>query len=100
MPTMLRQEGPWPSWYIRYRRKVICSPLSDRCAFADIGTKEVQTFLNAKNVEGLSWWTRKALQAVISSVFTKAEDWGYWEGMNPARRTTLGRRKPKRERRI
>src|SRR5207302_7090831 len=29
----------------------------------DIGTKEVQTFLNAKNTAGLSWWTRKGLQA-------------------------------------
>jgi integrase len=66
----------------------------------DIGTEEVQTFLNAKHTEGLSWWTRKGLQAVISSVFTKADDWGYWEGRNPARRTTLGRKKPKRERRI
>jgi integrase len=40
------------------------------------------------------------MQAVISSIFTKAEDWGYWEGRNPARRTTLGRKKPKREKRI
>ena len=66
----------------------------------DIGTEEVQTFLNTKNTEGLSWWTRKGLQAVISSLFTKAEDWGYWEGRNPARRTTLGRKRPKRQRQI
>jgi integrase len=66
----------------------------------DIGSEEVQTFLNTKNTEGLSWWTRKGLQAVISSLFTKAEDWGYWEGRNPARRTTLGRKRPKRQRRI
>ena len=46
----------------------------------DIGTEEVQTFLNAKHIEGLSWWTRKALQAVVSSIFTKAEDWGSKSG--------------------
>ena len=66
----------------------------------DIGTEEVQKFLNEKNQQGLSWWTRKALQAVLSSMFSKADDWGYREGRNPARRTTLGRRKAKRERRI
>ncbi len=66
----------------------------------DIGTEEVQTFLNTKNRDGLSWWTRKGLQAVVSSIFTKADDWGYREGRNPARRTTLGRKKAKRERRI
>ena len=66
----------------------------------DIGTEEVQKFLNEKSQQGLSWWTRKALQAVMSSIFTKAEDWGYREGRNPARRTTLGRKKAKRERRI
>jgi integrase len=180
MPAVLRQEGPRPYWYIRYRRKVLvgkdqierkevwhtlgsCDQITKRQAqrlrdevmrevnrevytiqsqipfadfaelfmkqhtvtlapggqkrdmslihnhllpclgtarLCDIGTEEVQTFLNAKKNEGLSWWTRKGLQAVLSSIFTKAEDWGYWEGKNPTRRTTLGRKKPKRERRI
>jgi integrase len=180
MPCVLRQEGPRPYWYIRYRRKVLvgkdeierkevwhtlgdCDQITKRQAqrlreeimgevnrevytvqsqilfrdfaelymkqhtvtlapggqkrdlslirnhllpsfgtmrLCDIGTVEVQTFLNAKNTEGLSWWTRKAMQAVISSIFTKAEDWGYREGRNPARRVSLGRKKPKRERRI
>lgn len=66
----------------------------------DIGTEDVQRFLNAKHEEGLSWWSRKALQAVLSTMFTRAEDWNYWEGRNPTRRTSLGRKKPKRERRI
>lgn len=66
----------------------------------DIGTEKIQIFLNEKSQQGLSWWTRHALQAVMSSIFTKAEDWDYREGRNPARRTTLGRKKPKRERRI
>jgi integrase len=66
----------------------------------DIGNEEVQTFLNTKAQEGFSWWTRKACKAVISSIFTKAADWGYWKGQNPSWRTTLGRKKAKRERRI
>lgn len=66
----------------------------------DIGTEEVQKFLNQKSSDGLSWWTRKALQAVISSIYTKADDWGYREGPNPARRTTLGRKPSQREKRI
>jgi integrase len=66
----------------------------------DIGTEDIQKFLNAKHAAGLAWWTRKGLQAVLSSIFTKAEDWGYWVGRNPTRRTTLGRKKPKRDRRI
>jgi hypothetical protein len=66
----------------------------------DIGTEEVQTFLNTKAQEGLSWWTRKACKAVISSMFTKAADWGYWKGQNPSWRTTLGRKRPTSRRMI
>jgi integrase len=40
------------------------------------------------------------MQAVTSSIFTKAGDWGYREGRNPARRVSLGWKKPKRKRRI
>ena len=61
----------------------------------DIGTEEDTEIPQREEPEGLSWWTRKALQAVMSSIFTKAEDWGYREGRNPARRTTLGRKKTK-----
>jgi integrase len=66
----------------------------------DIGTEEVQAFLNEKARQDLSWWTRRACKAVLSSMFTKATDWGYWQGQNPAWRTSLGRKRPKRERRI
>jgi hypothetical protein len=154
MPSVLRQDGPRPYWYIRYRRKVLVGknqidreekwhrlgycdemtkpeakrrreevmkeinrevytiqshilfkdfveiykgqhtatlapggrnrdlsllnnhivPAIGAVRLRDIGAEEVQTFLNAKDAEGLSWWTRKGLQAVISSVFTKAGD--------------------------
>lgn len=66
----------------------------------DIGTEEVQGFLNMKQSQGLSWWTRKGLQAVISSIFNRSGDWGYREGRNPTTRTSLGKKRAKRERRI
>lgn len=66
----------------------------------DIDTQSVQEFLNVKKDEGLAWWTRNDLKNVISSIFTKAEDWGYWEGRTPTRRTVVGRKHWKRERRI
>ncbi|MEO5952160.1 MAG: tyrosine-type recombinase/integrase [Chloroflexia bacterium] len=180
MPNVLRQSGPRPYWYIRYRRKVLVGknqikkeekwhrlgycdemtkpeakrhreqvmkeinrevytiqshilfkdfveifrsqhmialapggkkrdlsllsnhilPAVGDMRLCDIGSEEVQAFLNTKNAEGLSWWTRKGLQAVISSVFTKAGDWGYWQERNPTARTSVGRKRPKRERRI
>jgi len=180
MPNVLRQDGPKPYWYIRYRQKVLvgrnqiskkevwhrlgnCDEMTKREAhrlrdevlrdvnrevytiqshilfkdlvviyerqhlvnlspggrkrdfsllanhllpyfgsmkLCDIGTEEVQAFLNAMQRKGLSWWTRKGSQAVISSIFTKAGDWGYWEDRNPATRTNVGPKRPKRERRI
>ena len=179
-PSVLRQEGPRPYWYIRYRRKMLvgrneirreekwhrlgyCDEMTKREAerrasevlrevnhevytiqsqipiedfvkvykqrhlvtlapggrerdlslldnhllpafgsmrLCDIGTEDVQELLNAKAAEGLSWWTRRALKAVLSAVFTKADDWGYWEGRNPPAKVSLGRKRLKRERRI
>jgi integrase len=66
----------------------------------DIDTEMIQGFLNAKKEEDLAWWTRSDLKNIISGIFTKAEDWSYWEGRNPTLRTTIGRKQWKRERRI
>lgn len=66
----------------------------------DIGTQELQAFVNAKEKEGLSWWTRNDLKGILSGIFTKATDWGYWEGRNPAKAVVLGRKKAKRPKRI
>ena len=60
----------------------------------------VQRFLNAKEKEGLAWWTRSDLKNIICGIFTKASDWGYWDGRNPTIRASLGRKRLKRERRI
>jgi integrase len=66
----------------------------------DIDTETVQAFLKTEREAGLAWWTRNDLKNVLSNIFTKAEDWGYWDGRNPTARTVLGRKQWKRERRI
>ena len=75
-------------------------PAFGKLRLCDIGTQEIQALINAKAAEGLSWWTRNDLRGIISGTFTKAADWGYWNGPNPASRVSLGRKKPKRQRRI
>lgn len=63
----------------------------------DIATEEVQVFLNQKQKEGLSWWTRNDLKGTVSGVYTKAIEWGYWSGKNPALHTSLGPKKTRRK---
>ena len=62
----------------------------------DVRTEIVQAFLNKKAVDGLSYWTRNDLKGILSGVYTKATDWGYWSDKNPVLRTTLGRKRFKR----
>ena len=72
-------------------------PVFGSFRLCDIGTEDIQAFLNLKQEGGLSWWTRNDLKGVISGVFTKATDWGYWTEKNPALRTSLGPQKNKRK---
>jgi integrase len=67
---------------------------------AQIGTEDIQDFLNRKKADDLSWWTRNDIRNVLSSIFTQAEDWGYWKERNPVEKTKLPREKPKREKRL
>jgi integrase len=62
----------------------------------DVRTDLVQAFLNRKAADGLAWWTRNDLKGILSGVYTKATDWGYWTEKNPVLRTTLGRKRAKR----
>jgi len=75
-------------------------PMFGEKRMCDIRTDAVQAFLNQKDIEGLAWWTRNDLKGIISGIYTKAADWGYWREKNPALRTTLGRKKPKRQKLI
>jgi integrase len=72
-------------------------PAFTRNRMCDLTTEEVQAFLNQKQEEGLSWWTRNDLKGAISGVYTKAIEWGYWSGKNPALHTSLGPKKTKRK---
>jgi integrase len=68
----------------------------------DADTEIIQSFLNVKKEKGLGWWTISDLKNILSGIFTKAADWGYWDKTvpNPVSRAELGRRHWKRERRI
>jgi integrase len=72
-----------------------------RPKFADmevdaITTKVLDIWLNSKN-DRLSWAARADLRNLMSSIFTRAEKYGTWEGKNPARYANPGRRAPKYE---
>jgi integrase len=64
-----------------------------------ITTKVIDQFLATKCQEGLSWATRLALRNLVSSIFRRAEIWGTYEGKNPARYATIGRKRSAREKR-
>jgi integrase len=67
----------------------------------EIDTEVIDTFLGQKAAAGLSWWTRMDLRNILSSIFTKADDWGYWNGKrNPVERANVGKKRVKREKRI
>jgi integrase len=66
----------------------------------DMDTEAIQEFLNVKRTEGLAWSTRSDLKNVVSGIFSKADDWDYWSGRNPVRRTSIGRQRAKRQKRI
>jgi len=66
----------------------------------DVDTELIQDFLNGKERDGLAWWTRSDLRNILSSIFTKADDWGYWKDRNPVERADLGRKRAKREKRL
>lgn len=91
-------------------------PAFGKWKLSAIGTEEIQAFLNQKETrcgtcrickdgcgvgcKGLSWWTRTDLRNILSSIYTKAEDWGYWTAKNPVARASCGRQRNKRVRKI
>lgn len=75
-------------------------PAFGKLKLSDIGTEEIQHFLNQKKLAGLSWWTRNDLRNILSSVFTQATAWDYWQTKNPVEGTKLPRERAVREKRI
>ncbi len=50
--------------------------------------------------EPVSWNTRNDIRGVMSSIFMKATDWGYYEMRNPVEKVDIGRKTDVYERRI
>jgi integrase len=85
-------------------RAKYCSHIKNhiRPAFQDlmlceITTKRVDEWLSAN--EKLSWAAKTDIRNILSSIFTKATDWGHWSDRNPIERVHVGRKRSVREKR-
>jgi integrase len=70
---------------------------------SEVTTEAVDDFLSGVRKEeggSLSYWTKVDLKNLLSSIFTKAHDWGYWKDRNPVEAATVGKKRWARERRI
>lgn len=56
----------------------------------EIGTETIQGWLNGKK---LAWASKSFLRSTMRLIFAIAEDWGYWEGRNPAARVKVGKKR-------
>jgi integrase len=73
-------------------------PAFKHARMCDITQQAVQHWINEKME--LSWWTRSDLRGILSGIFTKAKEWRLFEGENPCRGVSLGRKKDKRAKHI
>jgi hypothetical protein len=62
---------------------LIESWLDDKALSRRVGEGE-----QARTLPGLSWAARTDLRNILSGIFTKAEDWGFWNDRNPVERVT------------
>jgi integrase len=79
-------------------------PAFEKMMLCDIQPLLVQRWLDSKaepsgDKPGLSWATRTDLRNILSSIFTKAIDWGRWKDQNPIERVHAGRKLAAREKR-
>ncbi len=65
----------------------------------ELTTRRLDEWLASKTADKLSWETRNSLRNLICGIFTRAEIWETYEGRNPTKRVTVGRKKPAREKR-
>lgn len=70
-------------------------PAFEKLMLCDIQPLIVQQWLDAKTT--LSWATRTDIRNVLSSIFTKAVEWGRWKDQNPIERVHAGRKRAARE---
>jgi integrase len=50
--------------------------------------------------DGLGWWTLSDLRGILSGIFTRAAEWGLWNGRNPCEGVKIGPKKAKRSKQI
>jgi hypothetical protein len=74
-------------------------PAFGETVLAQMNTKDIQGFLTAKKQAQLSWWSRSDLRNLLSGLFTKATEWGYWSKTNPVVGTVIGDKEWKRDNR-
>jgi len=65
----------------------------------EITGNSIQKWLDAKGAAGMSWAARTDLKGLMSSAFTRARIWKYWQDDNPARDVFVGRKSLQREKR-
>ena len=78
-------------------------PAFEKLMLCDVQTLLVQKWLDAKASPGadgklgLSWATPTDIRNILSSVFTKAIEWGRWKDQNPIEYVHCGRKRAVRE---
>jgi integrase len=75
--------------YLRHIRLHIRPALSE-LRMCDIDRLAVRQWLNDKQSEGLSHNTLIDLRKVLSAIFSKAAEWGFWQGDNPCSKQKVG----------
>ena len=77
-------------------------PAFGRLRLSDVTGRHVQGFVNdlRHRRPPLSWNTRADILNVLSSIFTKADQWGARDGRHPCKGINLGQRTTAREKRI
>jgi integrase len=75
-------------------------PAFGEMKLCDVDTECIKAWLQGKEKDGLSWWTRTDLRNILSSIFTEADTLGYWKERNPVERVTCGRKREVREKRL
>jgi integrase len=75
-------------------------PAFGELRMCDIDRPAVEAWLNAKEQEGLGWWSRIDLKGVLSGIFTTAGDWKLWSGENPTKGVRIGKKRLVHEKRL
>lgn len=71
-------------------------PAFEPMMLCDLQPLMLQQWLDAKD---LSWATKTDIRNILSSIFTKAIEWGRWKDRNPVEHVHAGRKRAAREKR-